>query len=75
MRYMPRLCPRRSGCVVYTSGIVLSPEFTALLIGLSTYTAAFIAEVVRAGILAVSKGQVEAAYSLGLQPRPPRPGG
>jgi general L-amino acid transport system permease protein len=40
----------------------------ALLIGLTTYTAAFIAEVVRAGILAVSKGQTEAAGSLGLRP-------
>jgi general L-amino acid transport system permease protein len=41
----------------------------ALLFGLVIYTAAFIAEVVRAGILAVSKGQTEAAYSLGLQAR------
>jgi general L-amino acid transport system permease protein len=40
----------------------------ALLLGLVTYTAAFIAEVVRAGILAVSKGQSEAAGSLGLTP-------
>ena len=37
----------------------------ALLFGLVIYTAAFIAEVVRAGILAVAKGQTEAAYSLG----------
>ena len=44
------------------------PEFVALLLGLVTYTAAFIAEVVRAGILAVSKGQTEAAGSLGLTP-------
>ena len=44
------------------------PEFVALLVGLVTYTAAFIAEVVRAGILAVSKGQTEAAGSLGLRP-------
>ena len=49
-------------------GKVISPEFTALLIGLSTYTAAFIAEVVRAGILAVSKGQTEASQALGLSP-------
>jgi general L-amino acid transport system permease protein len=41
-----------------------------LLFGLSIYTAAFIAEVVRAGILAVSRGQIEAAYSLGLKPSP-----
>jgi general L-amino acid transport system permease protein len=50
-------------------GIEILPEFIALLIGLSTYTAAFIAEVVRAGLQSVSRGQVEAAYSLGLQPR------
>jgi general L-amino acid transport system permease protein len=51
-------------------GTEVLPEFVALLFGLSIYTAAFIAEVVRAGILAVSRGQSEAAYSLGLQPRP-----
>lgn len=51
-------------------GWQLYPEFVALLIGLSTYTAGFIAEVVRAGILAVSKGQTEAAHSLGLRPGP-----
>jgi general L-amino acid transport system permease protein len=53
-----------------TGGVEVLPEFAALLFGLSIYTAAFIAEVVRAGILAVSHGQVEAAYSLGLKPRP-----
>jgi general L-amino acid transport system permease protein len=53
-----------------TGGIEVLPEFAALLFGLSIYTAAFIAEVVRAGILAVSSGQIEAAYSLGLRPRP-----
>ncbi len=52
----------------YQGGKVLSPEFMALLIGLSTYTAAFIAEVVRAGILAVDHGQSEAAMALGLSP-------
>ena len=41
----------------------------ALLFGLVIYTAAFIAEVVRAGILSVAKGQTEAAYSLGLAAR------
>jgi general L-amino acid transport system permease protein len=51
-------------------GIEVLPEFAALLVGLVIYTAAFIAEVVRAGILAVSRGQTEAAYSLGLRPRP-----
>ena len=50
----------------YSGGMRLTPEFTALLIGLSIYTAAFIAEVVRAGILSVSKGQREAAQAIGL---------
>ncbi len=49
-------------------GIEVLPEFAALLFGLTIYTAAFIAEVVRAGITAVSRGQTEAAYSLGLKP-------
>ncbi len=49
-------------------GMQVFPEFVALLVGLVTYTAGFIAEVVRAGILAVSRGQTEAAYSLGLPP-------
>lgn len=48
-------------------GLQLYPEFVALLVGLTTYTAAFIAEVVRAGVLAVSKGQTEAANALGLR--------
>jgi general L-amino acid transport system permease protein len=52
----------------YQGGKVISPEFTALLVGLSTYTAAFIAEVVRAGIVAVDRGQGEAAMALGLSP-------
>lgn len=51
-------------------GMEILPEFLALLFGLSIYTAAFIAEAVRAGILAVSHGQTEAAYSLGLRPQP-----
>ncbi len=49
-------------------GMRISPEFIALLIALVTYTAAFIAEIVRAGILAVNKGQTEASYALGLRP-------
>ncbi len=53
-----------------TGGAEVLPEFVALLFGLSIYTAAFIAEVVRAGILAVSRGQTEAAFSLGLRPGP-----
>lgn len=47
-------------------GLTLTPEFAALLLGLSTYTASFIAEIVRSGILAVSWGQTEAALALGL---------
>ncbi len=49
-------------------GIEILPEFVALLFGLSTYTASFIAEVVRAGIQSVPKGQSEAAHALGLRP-------
>jgi general L-amino acid transport system permease protein len=44
----------------------LSPEFVTVLLGLSLYTAAFVAEVVRSGIASVSRGQVEAAESIGL---------
>ncbi|PIE56479.1 MAG: amino acid ABC transporter permease [Desulfobulbus propionicus] len=52
----------------FKGGMSVSPEFTALLLGLVLYTAAFVAEVVRAGIQAVSQGQTEAAMSLGLKP-------
>jgi general L-amino acid transport system permease protein len=52
-----------------SGGISVLPEFLALLFGLVIYTAAFIAEAVRAGILAVSKGQTEAAYALGIKPK------
>src|SRR5947199_2312264 len=51
-------------------GLEILPEFVALLIGLTLYTGAFIAEVVRAGIMAVSKGQTEAAGALGLRTGP-----
>jgi general L-amino acid transport system permease protein len=47
-------------------GMTISPEFAALILGLSLYTAAFIAEIVRGGILAVSRGQSEAARAIGL---------
>jgi general L-amino acid transport system permease protein len=50
----------------FQGGLRLTPEFAALLVGLVTYTAAFIAEVVRAGIQSVDQGQVEAARSVGL---------
>lgn len=52
----------------FTGGILVAHSFTALLIALTLYTAAFIAEIVRAGILAISRGQSEAAYALGLRP-------
>ncbi len=52
----------------FEGGMNLSPEFAALLLGLVLYTAAFVAEIVRAGILSVSHGQTEAAMSMGLKP-------
>jgi general L-amino acid transport system permease protein len=52
----------------YRGGFVLVPEFVALFVALTTYTAAFIAEIVRGGILAVPKGQREAAAAVGLRP-------
>ena len=51
----------------FAGGMVLSPEFATLLIGLSIYTAAFIAEIVRAGVLSVPRGQWDAAYAIGLK--------
>jgi len=51
----------------FAGGSSFSPELTALLIGLVVYTASYIAEIVRSGILAVSHGQTEAAGALGLQ--------
>jgi general L-amino acid transport system permease protein len=53
-----------------TGGLQIFPEFVALLLGLSIYTAAFIAEIVRSGIVAVSRGQTEAATALGLKSGP-----
>lgn len=50
----------------FVGGATVTPEFFALAIGLSVYTSAYIAEIIRAGILAVPKGQGEAAASLGL---------
>ena len=51
----------------FAGGVRIIPEFVALLVALSIYTASFIAEVVRAGILAVPRGQTEAALALGLR--------
>ena len=52
----------------FQGGMALKPEFLALWLALTYYTSCFIAEIVRAGILAVSHGQTEAAYALGLRP-------
>ncbi len=52
----------------FQGGILIAHSFTALLIALTLYTAAFIAEIVRAGIQAISRGQSEAAFALGLRP-------
>lgn len=51
-----------------SGGMVIGPEFLALYLALSLYTASFIAEIVRAGIRGVSKGQSEAAHALGIRP-------
>ncbi|MFB9952012.1 amino acid ABC transporter permease [Rhizobium puerariae] len=51
-----------------TGGARILPEFVALYVALSLYTASFIAEVIRAGIRGVAKGQGEASFALGLQP-------
>lgn len=59
--------PRMAG-FNFTGGATLSPEFTALVVGLSVYTGGFIAEIVRSGIQAVPVGQTEAALALGLSP-------
>ncbi len=52
----------------FKGGMVLTPEFAALVFALSIYTSSFIAEIVRAGIMAVDHGQTEAAFSLGIKP-------
>ena len=51
----------------FVGGLTLSPEYFALLVALVTYTSAFIAEIVRSGIQAVSRGQWDAAQALGLR--------
>jgi len=54
----------------FRGGMEIPPELVSLTLALSTYTAAFIAEIVRAGISSVNKGQTEASYALGLRPGP-----
>jgi general L-amino acid transport system permease protein len=51
----------------YVGGITLSPEFTALLVALVIYTSAYVAEIVRSGIQAISREQIEAGLSLGFK--------
>jgi len=60
--------PERSTFNV-AGGAAVTPEFVAVWLGLSAYTAAFVAEIIRAGIQSVSAGQVQAAMSMGLTPR------
>lgn len=52
----------------FQGGYAMSPEYAALVVGITVYTGAFLAEIVRAGIQAVPHGQIEAARSLGLRP-------
>lgn len=57
----------RAGAFQAIGGLMIAPEFLALYLSLSLYTASFIAEIVRAGIRGVGKGQSEAAFALGLR--------
>lgn len=61
------IAPPVQGRFNYEVGSIISPEYTALLVGLIVYTSAFIAEIVRAGIQAVPYGQIEAGRALGLR--------
>ena len=63
-QFTPDIAQRRG--FGFSGGMTLSPEFFAIVVGLTIYTGAFIAEIVRGGIQAVPKGQVEAAHALGL---------
>lgn len=51
----------------FVGGMVLTPEYAALLLGLAIYTASFIAEIVRAGVLSIRRGQWDAAHAVGLR--------
>jgi general L-amino acid transport system permease protein len=63
---IPELIQKSGGVIKVEGGITLSSEFTALLLGLVIYTGAYIAEVVRAGLQSVAKGQTEAARAQGF---------
>ena len=65
---MPPAKPASPKASTSRGGINVAHSFTALLIALTLYSATYIAEGVRAGILAISRGQTEAAYALGLRP-------
>ena len=52
----------------FRGGLAISPEYAALVVGVTVYTASFIAEIVRAGIQSVPHGQIEAARALGVRP-------
>ncbi|MDX2479849.1 MAG: amino acid ABC transporter permease [Desulfuromusa sp.] len=52
----------------FQGGLTVSPEFGALLLGLVLYTSAFVAEIVRAGIQSINRGQIEAAKAIALRP-------
>lgn len=64
------LVPAEMGRFALRGGVTIIPELIALLLALTIYTAAFIAEIVRSGIQAVNHGQTEAANALGLRPGP-----
>jgi His/Glu/Gln/Arg/opine family amino acid ABC transporter permease subunit len=65
--FLPRQTTNKGGLVTgYATGTEIQPEYMALLLGLVVYTSSFIAEIVRAGIIAVPRGQIEAARALGF---------
>ena len=65
---MPKLKQLATTSFIFEGGIALPPELIALVLALSLYTSTFVAECVRAGIQGISKGQKEAAASVGLTP-------